>query len=177
MRLLISLLFLSSILAAQTGGVTPDWEVRATAAALEKNAAAAETLLAQLKPQEWIREGAPAAYVEQLQQARQVHSYLAQEAQTLARSPEKLTVVVDAFLRLDHAQSLLDSLAGGARKYQNAALADLLSSLISRNSAARERLKEYTRQLVIEREQEWEVAHREAQRCRESLAKGEKKGK
>ncbi|MBI3666071.1 MAG: hypothetical protein HY236_07580, partial [Acidobacteria bacterium] len=53
----------------------------------------------------------------------------------------------------------------------NPALADLLFSAITRNSTTRERLMEYVQQLSVEREQEWEIANREAQRCREVLAK------
>jgi len=168
----MALLFLFPILlAAQPAGILPDWEIQKSAESLEKHTAAIESLLSQLRPQEWISQGAPEAYVEQWKQTRQFNSYLTTQARLLARDPAKLSVALDAFLRVDHLQSLLESVAAGVRRYQNAALADLLSSAMSQNSATRELLKDYTRQLVVEREKEWEIANREAQRCRASLAK------
>lgn len=149
----------------------PDWEVREAAAALEKHTKVIEGLLNQLRPEEWVAQGASQLYVEQAKQAKQFNSYLTQQAQTLAREPDKLTVVLDTFFRLDHVQALLDSVTAGTRRYQNPALADLLFSAISQNSTTREKLKEYTQQLAADREKEWEIANREAQRCRASLAK------
>ncbi len=159
------------MLLAQAGGVMPDWEVREAALALEKHTKAVDGLLDQLRPEEWTAQGAPAAYVAQLKQSREFNSYLAAEAGHLAEQPGRLSTALNAFLRLDYLQSLLDSVTAGARRYQNAALADLLASAISQNSTTRELLKEYTRQLAIEREKEWEIANLEAQRCRAILSK------
>ena len=158
-------------LAGQAAGVMPDWEARQAAATLEKNTRAVGDVLAQLRPKEWAAAGASELYIEQLDLARQAHSHLAQEAQALGRQPEKLSLALGVFFRLDHLESLAGSLAGGARQYQNAPLADLLQAAISRSAAPREKLKEYIRQLAVEKEQECEIAHQEAQRCRESLAK------
>jgi hypothetical protein len=168
---IVILLVCSPALAAQAGGLMPEWEVRELAGAIEKNTRGVANLLGQLKPADWVAQGAPRLYVDQLQQTRQSLEYLVAEAQGLSRQPEKLTAALDVFLRLDHVQSLFSSLEAGTRKYQNAPLADLLSSAASQNSTTRERLKEYIRQLAGMREQECEVAHREAQRCRGILAK------
>ena len=169
-RFILLFCFISSGL-AQTAGVMPDWEVREAATALEKHTKIIEGLLDQLKPEEWVAQGAPQLYIDQLKQAKQFNSYLTLQAQALGRQPDKLSVALDTFLRLDHIQSLLESLTEGVRKHQNPALADLLYSAISQNSTTRERLKEYARELAVEREKEWEIANREAQRCRGSLAK------
>ena len=157
--------------AAQQPGVPPPWEVKKAIAELEKYSQTVENLLAQLRPAEWIKDGAPELYRQQWQQARQVNGQVRSQAQALAEQPEKLTLALDTFFRLDYLESLLESVNGGVRKYQNAALGDLLSAAISRNSAAREGLREYVQQLATDRENEWEVAHREAQRCREVLSK------
>jgi len=171
MRLIALLSQFCSLLAAQPAGVMPDWEVRAAAAGIEKHTRTVAELLTHLQPEDWVANGAPVAYLEQLKQARLLNGYLAQEAQALARQPEKLSVALDTFLRLDHLQSLLDSLSAGAREYQDSSLGDNLLRATSQNSTTRERLKEYIRQLAGEREQEWEIANREAQRCRENLSK------
>jgi len=149
----------------------PEWEARDAAVQLEKRAGVIEGVLAKLKPEEWVRLGAPEAYIDQLTQTRKFTAYLGAQAQNLQREPGKLSVVLDTFLRLDHLQLLLDSIIVGARRYQNAALADLLGTTIIQNSTTRELLMEYTRQLAGEREKEWEVANAEAQRCRVSLSK------
>jgi hypothetical protein len=156
---------------AQPGGVAPDWQIRELAAKLEKNAAVIEGLLTQLKPEEWVSNGAPGSYVDQVKQTRQFNSFLILQAQALGREPAKLSVTMDTFLRLDHLQSLLDSVTAGVRSYQNASLAELLASAVGQNMASREQLKEYARELAVEREKEWEIANREAQRCRAALAK------
>ncbi len=158
-------------LGGQAAGVMPDWEARQAAATIEKNVRSVEEVLAQFRPKEWAARGASELYIEQLDLARQAHLHLAQEAQALARQPEKLSLALGVFFRLDYLESLVESLAGGARQYQNAPLADLLEAAINRSAAPREKLKEYIRQLAVEREQEWEIAHQEAQRCREGLAK------
>ena len=170
-RFIILFCLAASILAAQTAGVTPDWEAREAAVALEKHTKVVDGLLNQLRPEEWAAQGAPSLYIEQLKQAKQFNSYLGNQAEALAANPAKLSLVLDVFLRLEYIQSLLDSLTAGVRAHQNAALGDLLAAAISQNSATRERLKEYTRELAVEREKEWEIANREAQRCRASLAK------
>lgn len=170
-RLIALLFFLSSILAAQNAGVMPDWEVRDAAAALEKHTKVIAGLLDQLKPEDWVAQGAPALYLDQVKQAKQFNSYLTTQAQILAREPSKLTVALDTFFRIDHLQGVLDSVTAGLRQYQNASLADLLASAMAQNAATRERLKEYARQLASDREKEWEIANREAQRCRTSIAK------
>ena len=156
---------------AQPVGVTPDWEIRELAAKLEKNAGVIDELLGQLKPEEWVAKGSPAAYVDQVKQTRQFNSYLILQAQALGREPAKLSVTLDTFLRLDHLQSLLDSVTAGVRSYQNASLAELMATAVGQNLATREQLKEYARQLAVEREKEWELANQEAQRCRSVLSR------
>ncbi len=170
-RATVFILFICTAALAQAPGVLPDWEVRKVAAALEKHTKTMEDLLAQLKPAEWVKDGAPELYSQQWKQARQGNEQLGMQAQALSEQPEKLTLALDTFFRLDYVQALLDSLSPGVRKYQNPALADLLASAISQNSATRERLKEYVQQLATDREKEWEIANREAQRCREILSK------
>jgi hypothetical protein len=59
----------------------------------------------------------------------------------------------------------------GTRRYQNAALADLLDSAVASNSGAEANLKSYMRDLAVQRETEMEIAHAEAQRCRDDLFK------
>ena len=165
------LVLLAGTLAAQSPGVMPVWEVRDAGTALEKHIQVVSGLLEQYHPEQWIAAGAPAIYVEQVKQARQFNTYLGQQAQALARDPEKLSVVLDVVFRLDHVNSLLESVTQGLRLHQNPGIADLMNEAISRNSTTREQLKQYAYQLTLDREKEWEVANSEAQRCRAVLSK------
>lgn len=165
------LVLLAGTLAAQSPGVMPVWEVRDAGTALEKHIQVVSGLLEQYHPEQWIAAGAPAIYVEQVKQARQFNTYLGQQAQALARDPEKLSVVLDVVFRLDHVNSLLESVTQGLRLHQNPGIADLMNAAISRNSTTREQLKQYAYQLTLDREKEWEVANSEAQRCRAVLSK------
>lgn len=168
-RFLIFLFLIACPLAAQNGGVMPDWEVQKTAAALVKHLQTVDGLLNQLKPEDWAKQGASPLYIDQLKKTKQLNGYLAQQAQALADQPDKLSIALDVLFRLDYIHSQLESLNDGARRHQNPALADLLDSAINRNATTREQLKEYTRELAAEREKEWQIANEETQRCRALL--------
>jgi hypothetical protein len=65
---------------------------------------------------------------------------------------------------------MVGSMAGGVRAYQNAPVADLLDTARGKTDAAMAVLKEYMRQVAVQQEAAMEIAHSEAQRCRERLA-------
>jgi hypothetical protein len=153
-------------------GMLPRWEVETLAKSLEEHASKLEQVLAQVRPKEWTQAGASEAYLEQYETLTTELGHLGVSAQNLGRNPEKISVVVDTFLWLDRLGSMLRSMSEGTRRYQNAALADLLDSAVSSNSGAEASLKSYMRDLAVQREAEMEIAHNEAQRCREDLFKG-----
>jgi hypothetical protein len=66
-------------------------------------------------------------------------------------------------------ESTLGSLVEGIRKYQNPALADLTQSVMAENSNNLDRLRHYLQDLAAQKEQEFQIADREAQRCRSVL--------
>jgi hypothetical protein len=57
------------------------------------------------------------------------------------------------------------------RRYQNPALADLLTGLVADSSGSRQQLRQYVMDLVSLKEQEYQVMDREAQRCRAFLSR------
>lgn len=150
-------------------GMIPSWEVSDLAAEVEKNAQGVARILEQIRPKEWIQDGAPAAYVDQHETLGRDLENLALSAQNLGRNPEKLSAAIDTFLWLDRFNSMTQSMAAGVRKYQNAAVADLLESATSRGAGSVEQLKSYMRQLAVASEHRMETAHAEAQRCRVEL--------
>ena len=173
MRLLLAILLLGCIfvLPAQESGTIPRWEVIEMAERLRAGADDVVKILSQVRPKEWIQDGAPDAYVTQYETLQADLSNLANSARALERQPEKLSTTVDTFLWMDRVGSMTTSMAAGVRKYQNPSLGDLLNSTAGRVTSAEDRLKEYMRQLVVHQEAEFEIANSEAQRCRQEMLK------
>lgn len=162
--------FLAAMMAsaqAQPAGVTPVWELQKQLDALVAQVRRLDPLLEQMKPEEW----GVAGYREQHKSAREQVEYLSRSASALAREPEKMTLALDAFLRLDALERMLDSLSQGVRKYQNPALADLMLAAVTDNSVHRSRLQSYLTELVSTKQEELRMANDEAQSCRSAALK------
>lgn len=157
--------------AQPSGGITPEWDVRKNLTALAANAQRLQPMLEQIKPQDWISQGAPEAYVAQLKSTREQVQGLVYSTEQLTREPEKLTAALDALFRIETLDALLRSLGAGVRKYQNPALADLLLSAAAEGAANRERLRQYIADLAADKEQQFKVMDQEAQRCRAALSR------
>lgn len=155
---------------AQQEGMIPRWQVEQLTQDIVHNVETAAEVVVALRPEEWIRDGAPEAYVEQHRTLLEEMEHVKLAAQALGREPERLTYAVDAFLWLDRVEALLASVSAGARRYYNGAVADLLDSARNRNSDGIAAVKQYMRQVAAHVEGSMEVAHREAQRCREQIA-------
>ena len=168
MRNLLPLLFVSFIARGQAPqqGVTPQWDITQTITALSAQADRLKPILDQLTPQEWVKSGAPQAYVSQWQSARQELTYMANAAKALERDPDKLTLSLETYFRLQGMENYLNSLVDGVRKYQNPAVGDLLVGVLGENSANRDKLRQYITDLASQKEQEFSVVDKEAQRCR-----------
>ena len=139
------------------------------AALASAQAARLAPLLEQLTPANWVRQGAPQAYVEQWRASRQELGYLAESAKTFERQPEKLSAALDTYFRLQGLERQLASLTEGVRKYQNPAVGDLLVAVMGENTGNREGLRQYIGDLATQKEEELAVADKEAQRCRSTI--------
>jgi hypothetical protein len=154
-------------LAAQSGGIAPEWEVRK-----QMHVQRFEPVLDQIHAEEWVKKGAPQAYVGQLASTRAQIGYLVGSTKDLAAHPERMTTALDAFFRMESVDAMLRSVVAGIRKYQNPAVADLMAGLIADTSADREKLRQYLVDLAADREQQYRVMDQEAQRCRAALSRG-----
>ncbi len=154
-----------------TTGVEAEWDIRPAVDRLTAQAARLKPLLEQLNLQEWVANGAPDTYVAQWKSAQVELQGVLTVAESFKRQPERLPLAIDTYFRLERVENKLGSLLDGVRTYQNPALADLIRSLIVENSTNRERLREYIGELANTKEKEFEVADREAQRCRGQLMK------
>jgi hypothetical protein len=155
--------------AAQTTGVLPEWEVKKMVDSLVAQVRRFGPLLSEVKPQEW--QGASSAFQGQLKTTSAASEYLVQEADALAARPDRVTRALTVYFRMQAVEAMIASLAQGVRTYQNPALAELLEGALRDNSSAGEQLRQYLVDLATAKESEFDVIDKEAQRCREGLAR------
>ena len=147
----------------------PRWQVEELAQSIVENVETAGKVVVELRPGEWVQDGAPEAYVDQHAALLDEMEQAKLSALALGRQPESLTSAVDTYLWLDRVDGLLASVTAGVRRYYNGAVADLLDSARNRNEDGISTIKAYVRQLAVYVEASMEVANREAQRCRDEL--------
>jgi len=172
MSKLIAVLLASATLVpvwAQSEGLAPEWEVRKQLAALVEHVGQFKPVLEKIDPAGW--KGAPAEYGTQLERVRAEIGYLVTTTQSLEKRPDRLTLALEAYFRMQSVDQMLRSLEAGIRKYQNPAIADLLQGLTSQAAADREQLRQYIVDLAADREVQFRVMDEEAQRCRSTLSR------
>ena len=133
-------------------GLPPEWEVRRQLADLVKQTERLLPLIKQIEPAKG--PGMPEAYAAQQAAILTQIQYVSQVLAALARQPDRMTLALDAYFRLQAVESQVLSFTDGIRRYQNPAVADLLVSLTNETAASREGLREYVKELVAMREQE-----------------------
>lgn len=153
----------------QPNGVEAEWDIKPAIDRLAVQAGRLKPLLEQLNPPAWVANGAPDTYVAQWKSAQADLQYVLNTADSLKAHPDRLPVALDTYFRLERMEHKLGSLLDGVRTYQNPAMADLIRSLIVENSSNREKLREYISELAGTKEKEFEIADKEAQRCRGQL--------
>ena len=150
-------------------GVPEEWDVRTLLQNLKTQAQRLKPILDQIQPETWIANGAPQQYVTQWKTSENELGYLLQLTDSLSRQPDRLPLALDTYFRMESMDVMLGSLLEGIRKYQNPAVAELVQGVMNENSTNRNHLQEYVRELATDKEQEFQIADREAQRCRGTL--------
>jgi hypothetical protein len=126
-------------------------------------------LTPQIQPEGWVAKGASPTYVTQWKTAQNELNYFLGSVAALAKKPERMPLALDAYFRMQALDSTLGSVIEGIRKYQSPSLADQVQAALNENSVNRDRLRQYVQDLAVQKEQEFQVADREAQRCRGML--------
>ncbi len=148
-----------------------DDEVSAIFSHISQRAARIEPMLDQLHPNDWIAKGAPDTYLAQWNSVRRQFTAIESDMSDLTQHPDRLTDSMSALFRVQATHLALGSLMGGVRRYQNPALADLIESVASESSADVDRFEKHILELAAEKEQQFTVVDREAQRCRAELSR------
>ena len=154
---------------ANDPGVASEWDARKLIDALSAQAQHLKPIVDQVQPADWQSKGASQTYGAQWNAAQAQLRYLLASTDAFSRQPERLPLGLDAYFRMQAMESTLGSLVEGVRKYQNPALASIMQTVVAENSTNRDRLRQYLQDLATQKEQEFEVADREAQRCRAAL--------
>jgi hypothetical protein len=152
-----------------TAGLEPAWDMTPVLLEIGDHAARLVPVLATVDVQSWTAKGASETYADQLRSSKDQAQALADGARALSRNPEKLSASLELFFRIEGLDTMLASLEDGLRKYQGQQAAQELASLAAEGGANRERLRRYIINLAAQREQQFEVMDREAQRCRSTL--------
>ena len=129
-------------------------------------------MIEQINTPEWVAKGAAPTYTQLRDGALAQNKAIVGAMHELTQHPAKLSECLAALFRIQSMEMELISLDPGLRKYQNPALADLISSILAEGNRNRDRFRQYVVDLTGNKEQQFEVADKEAQRCRESISKG-----
>src|SRR4051794_5519248 len=163
-RILLSvcaLLAAASAMPAQSpqpaGGVESEWDLKKMLDALAAGARRLKPLIDQANPQNWPDADAVRAYTPAWKSAQNEIQYLANTADQLAKEPERLTLALETYFRMQALETSVTSVIEGVRKYQNPAVADLLQSALIENLNTRERVKTYLVELAQTKEQEIKI--------------------
>lgn len=153
----------------QSGGLESDWDI---AAVLQKISDHANRMLPALDRADaklWTSKGAPEAYAQQLQASKDQARALADGAKALAANPQVLSAELRVLFREQGLETLVGSVAEAMRKYQSPEAAQELIALEAEAGADRDRLQNYAVNLAAEREKDYQVMDKEAQRCRATM--------
>jgi hypothetical protein len=150
----------------QPAGLEPDWDIGVILQEMSAHAGRLLPVLDRIDVKAWVEKGASATYAAQLQSSKDQAQAFADGARELARNPERLSAALELLFRIQGLETMVGSLEEGTRKYQDPALAQALASLTAENGANRDRFQKYIVNLAAEREQQFQVMDREAQRCR-----------
>jgi len=166
-----ALLGAPGVLLAQSSGVSAEWDVRTMLDGLTLQTQHLKSVIGQVTTDGMAANGAPQTYISQGNTAQAELKYLLGSIDALAKQPERLPLALEAYFRMQAMESTLGSVFEGIRKYQNPALADLLQGIVNENSVNRDHLRQYIQDLAVQKEQEFAVADKEAQRCRGTIAR------
>lgn len=164
-------LFAQDSSAAAAEGVTPEWDVRSNMSEMASDVRKLEPLLSRADAGEWVKKGASDTYVRQSVSADAAVKALITATVSLANRPERLTTALEAFFQMERTEMLLGSLRDGVRRYQSQDLANEFNHQFAAIANHRDRLRQHIRDLAELREQEFNIANQEAQRCRGMLTK------
>ncbi len=138
---------------------------------IAKQTARLEPLLEQVHVGDWVAQGASETYTAQLESIRAQVQAVGVDMTNIAQRPDNMQDCLKGLFRVQTMHVAMQSLMGGLRRYQNAALADLIESVASEDQGDLQKLQNHIVDLANRREQEYLIADHEAQRCRAEISR------
>ncbi|MBL8175204.1 MAG: hypothetical protein JNK48_11070 [Bryobacterales bacterium] len=170
MRRTIAVFLLLGGVAMGQNGIAPIWDVKAMLGQLTEHADRYRTAVDKLAVVEWVNQKqASQTYLKQQEVVLAEVGHLKTVAERLSKAPEKLSLALDIYFRLQALESVTAALAEGVSRYESADKAASLNQLVSDNTSTRMKLRQYVMDLSVNKEQEYQIAEREAQRCQAEL--------
>jgi len=157
---------LPAVVYGQSQGVTPEWDIKDAIASLRVQVQSIKPYIEQLDPASWNDQNAPEAYENQWRSLREEIGYFDRAVGELSENPGSLAKSVESFLRMLSVEEMMDSFLEGVRRYHNSAVADQITGIMNEGSASRAGLRRYLLELATVKENECNIALREAQQCR-----------
>lgn len=156
----------------QSAGVAPVWDAKTMLKELVEQTGRFDPLLEQVSTAGWGESAE--VYSDQLQALKNEIGYLQRTASELAARPGQMSKTMEAYLRMQAVESMMDSVIDGVRRHQNPAVADLLQGVRDEVGPYRQAMQDYLVQLIEMKEAELKIANQEAQRCRAELIGADK---
>jgi hypothetical protein len=150
-------------------GLEPAWDIAVVLGEIGINSDRILPALERIDAKAWVAKGASETYEAQLESSKEQVRAAANEAKALARNPEKLSAALELFFRMQGLETMLNSIGEGTRRYEGAQAAQVLAQVYAQGSPNRERFRQYIVTLAAEREHQFDVMDKEAQRCRATL--------
>ena len=152
-------------------GLEAPWDVKQMLSDVAAQNQKFKPLLNEMKPQQWLTNGAPPSYVNQYQQAQSRVDDAIRAAGALSVQTDNLPLALDAYFRMEALEYVARSLEQCVRRYGERRQADELATLLAQDFSQREKLRNYIQNLSTQRDQEFKIADQEAQRCRGMISK------
>lgn len=153
-------------------GVETAWDARKIIDVVSRNDEQLKPVLGAIDPKEWYeKKGAASTYVIQWQTAQRQLNDVEVIAKQVALKPDSLPGVLDFYFRLEALEESARSVDEGAKKYADRPTSDQLTRLVAGNFDARQRLRDYIRDLSTDLEANFKIADAEAQRCRSMISR------
>ncbi len=159
-----SLSVLSAALPAQQ--IPTEWEAKSRIASLTKTVEEIEAVLVKLDLERWKSAGAAEAYLTQYHEAKPQFGALRRNLAELASNPDRVGAALDVLLRFEAVDHYIHSLREASRKFDEAALADELDAKVGESFTVRDRFRNYVVELARDRDTQYAILLKEAQRCR-----------
>jgi hypothetical protein len=153
-------------IAVNAQGIPAEWSVRQQLVDLKTKFEAIPPELSKVDLNRWKNDGVAVAYLTQFESIQVQLNSLALAIEDLSRTPEKLSVALEIFLRFDSLDSMQRSVMEAVRKYEQAELADAIEAKFVESAPARNNFRTYLLDLASSRDREFDVLLTEAQRCR-----------